>query len=264
MRPERHNAVKLLLFLDVGGSMDPFIRLCEELFSAATTEFKNMEFFYFHNCLYEGVWKDNRRRFSERIPTWDILHKYGHDYKVIFVGDAAMSPYEISYPGGSVEHMNEEPGAVWMSRLLHTYPAAVWLNPTPRDHWDYSQSTRMIREIMSQRMYPLTLEGIDEENAARHRDRHAGGAGKADRQGFETAHSHVGKALRFKGVAVPAEIIDRAHICLGKCRQHCHQRRIMAAASPDIDGGRRGWEVIKRACDRFSSEGCERCGSILE
>lgn len=162
MRPERHNAVKLLLFLDVGGSMDPFIRLCEELFSAATTEFKNMEFFYFHNCLYEGVWKDNRRRFSERIPTWDILHKYGHDYKVIFVGDAAMSPYEISYPGGSVEHMNEEPGAVWMSRLLHTYPAAVWLNPTPRDHWDYSQSTRMIREIMSQRMYPLTLEGIDD------------------------------------------------------------------------------------------------------
>jgi uncharacterized protein len=162
MRPERHNAVKLLLFLDVGGSMDPFIQLCEELFSAAISEFKNMEFFYFHNCLYEGVWKDNRRRFSERIPTWDILHKYGHDYKVVFVGDAAMSPYEISYPGGSVEHMNEEAGAVWMSRVLHTYPASVWLNPTPLQHWGYSQSTRMIREIMSDRMYPLTIQGIDD------------------------------------------------------------------------------------------------------
>ena len=162
MRPERHNAVKLLLFLDVGGSMDPFIQLCEELFSAATSEFKNMEFFYFHNCLYEGVWKDNRRRFSERIPTWDILHKYGHDYKVIFIGDAAMSPYEIAYPGGSVEHMNEEAGAVWMNRVLHTYPAAVWLNPMPHAHWAYNQSCRMIREIMSDRMYPLTIEGIDE------------------------------------------------------------------------------------------------------
>ena len=162
MRPERHNAVKLLLFLDVGGSMDPFIKLCEELFSAATSEFKNMEFFYFHNCLYEGVWKDNRRRFSERITTWDILHKYGHDYKVILVGDAAMSPYEISHPGGSVEHMNPETGAAWMQRLLHTYPAAVWLNPLPVKHWRYNQSTRMLREIMSERMYPLTIEGIDE------------------------------------------------------------------------------------------------------
>ena len=161
MRPERHNAVKLLLFLDVGGSMDPFVTLCEELFSAATGEFKNMEFFYFHNCLYEGVWKDNRRHFSERIPTWDILHKYGHDYKLIFVGDAAMSPYEISHPGGSVEHMNEEAGAVWLQRVTRTYPAAVWLNPTPEAHWAYSHSTGMIRELMQDRMYPLTLAGID-------------------------------------------------------------------------------------------------------
>lgn len=162
MRPERHNAVKLLLFLDVGGSMDPHIKLCEELFSAATSEFKNMEFFYFHNCLYEGVWKDNRRRFAERTPTWDVLHKYGHDYKVIFVGDAAMSPYEISHPGGSVEHMNEEAGAVWLQRVAHTYPATVWLNPAPAEHWGYSQSTRIIRDLMNERMYPLTLEGLDE------------------------------------------------------------------------------------------------------
>ena len=161
MRPERHNAVKLLLFLDVGGSMDPFVRLCEELFSAATSEFKNMEFFYFHNCLYEGVWKDNRRRFAERTPTWDILHKYGHDYKVIFVGDATMSPYEISHPGGSVEHMNEEAGAVWLQRVAHTYPATVWLNPTAEAHWGYNQSIRLIRELMNDRMYPLTIEGID-------------------------------------------------------------------------------------------------------
>jgi uncharacterized protein with von Willebrand factor type A (vWA) domain len=161
MRPERHNAVKVLLFLDVGGSMDPFVRLIEELFSAATAEFKNMEFFYFHNCLYEGVWKDNRRRWSQRTPTWDILHKYGHDYKVIFVGDAAMSPYEISHPGGSVEHMNEEAGTVWLNRVVQTYPATVWLNPSPERQWGYSGSTRMIREIMGGAMYPLTLDGLD-------------------------------------------------------------------------------------------------------
>ncbi|GLK45215.1 MULTISPECIES: vWA domain-containing protein [Novosphingobium] len=161
MRPERHNAVKVLLFLDVGGSMDPFIRLIEDLFSAATAEFKNMEFFYFHNCLYEGVWKDNRRRWSQRTPTWDILHKYGHDYKVIFVGDAAMSPYEISHPGGSVEHMNEEAGTVWLNRVVQTYPATVWLNPSPERQWGYSGSTRMIREIMGGAMYPLTLDGLD-------------------------------------------------------------------------------------------------------
>ena len=162
MRPERHNAVKLLLFLDVGGSMDPWVKLCEELFSAATSEFKNLEFFYFHNCLYEGVWKDNRRRFTERTPTWDVLHKYGHDYKVIFVGDASMSPYEISHPGGSVEHFNEESGATWMQRIANTYPAAVWLNPIPEEQWGYSQSVRILRELMSDRMYPLTLAGLDD------------------------------------------------------------------------------------------------------
>ncbi|HEU4969251.1 VWA domain-containing protein [Sphingomonas sp.] len=162
MRPERHNAVKLLLFLDVGGSMDPHIKLCEELFSAATAEFKNLEFFYFHNCLYEGVWKDNRRRFSERTPTWDVLHKYGHDYKVIFVGDASMSPYEVTHPGGSVEHFNEEAGAVWMHRVTNTYPAAAWLNPVPEKHWGYSQSIAILRELMNGRMFPLTLEGLDD------------------------------------------------------------------------------------------------------
>jgi uncharacterized protein with von Willebrand factor type A (vWA) domain len=162
MRPERRNAIKVLLFLDVGGSMDPFIKLCEELFSAATAEFKNLEFFYFHNCVYEGVWKDNRRRFAERTPTWEVLHKFPHDYKLIFVGDAAMSPYEISHPGGSVEHFNEESGAAWMHRLANTYPAAIWLNPTPEAHWGYSQSTKIIRELMHDRMYPLTLAGLDD------------------------------------------------------------------------------------------------------
>ncbi len=162
MRAERRNAVKLLLFLDVGGSMDPFITLVEELFSAATAEFKNLEFFYFHNCLYEGVWKDNRRRFAERTPTWDILHKFGHDYKVVFVGDAAMSPYEITHPGGSVEHFNEEAGAAWLHRITNTYPASVWINPTAKDYWGYSQSTQIIRELMTDRMYPLTLTGLDD------------------------------------------------------------------------------------------------------
>ncbi len=162
MRAERRNAIKLLLFLDVGGSMDPHIKLCEELFSAATSEFKNLEFFYFHNCPYEGVWKDNKRRYSERTNTWDVLHKYGHDYKLIFVGDAAMSPYEISHPGGSVEHFNEESGTVWMKRLTTTYPAAAWLNPVPKEHWGYSQSTKLLKEAMNERMYPLTLAGLDD------------------------------------------------------------------------------------------------------
>ena len=161
MRPERHNAVKVLLFLDVGGSMDPHIKLVEELFSAATTEFKNLEFFYFHNCLYEGVWKDNRRRRTDRTPTWDILHKYGHDYKVVFVGDAAMSPYEISHMGGSVEHYNDEPGAVWLQRVVNTYPASVWLNPVPERQWGYSQSTKLIRELFHDAMFELTLGGLD-------------------------------------------------------------------------------------------------------
>ncbi|WP_033919920.1 vWA domain-containing protein [Sphingomonas sp. 37zxx] len=162
MRPERHNAVKLLLFLDVGGSMDPFVKLCEELFSAATSEFKNLEFFYFHNCPYEGVWKDNRRRSTERTPMWDVLHKYGHDYKLVIVGDASMSPYEITHPGGSVEHFNEESGAVWLQRLTNTYGSAVWLNPLPKDQWGYTQSVRILRERMRERMYPLTLAGLDE------------------------------------------------------------------------------------------------------
>ncbi|MFN3387716.1 MAG: vWA domain-containing protein [Allosphingosinicella sp.] len=162
MRPERHNAVKLLLLLDVGGSMDPFVRTSEELFSAATGEFKNLEFFYFHNCPYESLWKDNRRRFSERTPTWDVLHKFGHDYKLVIVGDAAMSPYEITHPGGSVEHFNEEAGAVWLQRLTTTYPSAVWLNPAAEKYWGYSHSTQIVRELMQDRMYALTLEGLDE------------------------------------------------------------------------------------------------------
>ncbi len=162
MRPERHNAVKLLLFLDVGGSMDPYIRLVEELFSAATAEFKNLEFFYFHNCLYESVWKDNRRRFSERTPTWDVLHKYGHDYKVVIVGDASMSPYEITHPGGSVEHYNEEAGAAWLQRLTNTYPATIWLNPVEERYWGHTQSTRIMQQLLTDRMYPLTLKGLDD------------------------------------------------------------------------------------------------------
>jgi uncharacterized protein with von Willebrand factor type A (vWA) domain len=161
MRPERHNAVKVLLFFDVGGSMDWHIKSTEELFSAARAEFKHMEHFYFHNCLYERVWKENRRRYQETTPTFDVMHTYPHDYKVIFVGDASMSPYEIAMPGGSVEHMNEEPGQVWMERLTRTYPAAVWLNPVPENEWDYTQSIRMMRQLMSGRMYPLTLEGLD-------------------------------------------------------------------------------------------------------
>jgi uncharacterized protein len=161
MRAERRNAIKLLLLLDVGGSMDPFIKLCEELFSAATSEFKNLEFFYFHNCPYEGLWKDNRRRFAERTPTWDIMHKFPHDYKIVYVGDAAMSPYEITHPGGSVEHFNEESGAVWLHRMTNTYPSSIWLNPVPEAQWGYSQSTKIIKELMNNRMYPLTLAGLD-------------------------------------------------------------------------------------------------------
>ncbi len=162
MRAERHNAVKLLLFLDVGGSMDSHVRVCEELFSAATTEFKHLEFFYFHNCVYESVWKENGRRWTERIPTWDILHKYGNDYKLLFVGDAAMSPYEIVHPGGSVEHYNEEAGAVWLQRMFDVYPAAAWLNPVPEENWRYSQSTQLIRQLIGDRMFGLTLTGLED------------------------------------------------------------------------------------------------------
>lgn len=161
MVPERHNAVKVLLFLDVGGSMDDHIRLCEELFSAARTEFKHLEYFYFHNCVYEGVWRDNRRRREEQTPTWDVIHTYPPDYKLVFVGDAAMSPYEIVYPGAAVEHWNEEAGQVWMQRLLATYKHAVWLNPTPLNRWDHTQSTRIMHRLMDGRMFPLTLEGLD-------------------------------------------------------------------------------------------------------
>jgi uncharacterized protein with von Willebrand factor type A (vWA) domain len=161
MRPERRNSIKLLVFFDIGGSMDSHIKLCEELFSAARTEFKNLEFFYFHNCLYEAVWKDNHRRHTEKLNTWDVLHKYGHDYKVIFVGDATMSPYEITYPGGSVEHWNEEAGAVWIDRVTQIYPSTVWLNPTAERHWDYTPSVGVMKQLVSDRMFPLTIEGLD-------------------------------------------------------------------------------------------------------
>jgi uncharacterized protein with von Willebrand factor type A (vWA) domain len=160
LRPERRNAVKVLLFLDVGGSMDDHVQVCAELFSAARSEFKTLEFFYFHNCLYEGVWTDNTRR-QDRIATWDLLHKYGADYKVVVVGDATMSPYEISIPGGSVEHWNEEAGAVWLQRLTGVYSHAVWLNPVQERHWSYTPSVQMIGQLMAGRMYPLTLAGLD-------------------------------------------------------------------------------------------------------
>ncbi len=161
MRPERHNAVKVLLFFDVGGSMDWHIKATAELFSAARAEFKHMEHFYFHNCLYEKVWRENRRRFDHATPTFDLLHTYGHDYKVIFVGDASMSPYEIMAPGGSVEHYNEETGALWMERVARTYPACIWLNPVPEREWGYTASIGLMRQLVSGRMYPLTLDGLD-------------------------------------------------------------------------------------------------------
>ena len=160
--PERHNAVKVLLFLDVGGSMDPHIQTMEELFSAARGEFKHLESFYFHNCPYEKVWRDNHRRHAETTPTWEVLRTYPSDYKVIIVGDASMSPYEIVYPGGSVEYWNEEAGAVWMERLLGVYDRAVWLNPIKQSWWGNTQSVGMIRQLMDGRMFPLTLEGLDE------------------------------------------------------------------------------------------------------
>ena len=161
LRPERHNAVKVLLFFDIGGSMDWHIKATAELFSAARAEFKHMEHFYFHNCLYEKVWRENRRRWDDTTPTFELLHTYGHDYKVIFVGDASMSPYEIMAPGGSVEHYNEETGAVWMERVTRTYPACVWLNPVPEREWGYTASIGLMRELLGGRMYPLTLDGLD-------------------------------------------------------------------------------------------------------
>jgi uncharacterized protein with von Willebrand factor type A (vWA) domain len=161
MVPERHNAVKVLLFLDVGGSMDDHVRACEELFSAARGEFKHLEHFYFHNFVYESVWKDNRRRHAGRIPLPEVLRTYGADYKLVLVGDATMSPYEILQPGGSIEHWNEEPGAAWLRRLLSTFPRHAWLNPEPEDRWEWTPSVKITRELMEERMYPLTLEGLD-------------------------------------------------------------------------------------------------------
>lgn len=159
--PERHNKAKVLLLFDIGGSMDDHIRVCEELFSAARAEFKHMEFFYFHNCLYEKLWKNNRRRHVDFLPTWEVLHKYGHDYRVIFVGDATMSPYEVVYPGGSVEHWNEEPGQVWLQRITNIYPKVAWLNPVPEKYWDHTPSIQVIKQLMTDRMYPLTLNGLE-------------------------------------------------------------------------------------------------------
>ena len=161
LRPERRNKISVLIFFDIGGSMDSHIKVCEELFSAARSEFKNMEFYYFHNCLYESVWKDNRRRHTEKLNTWDILHKYSSDYKVIFVGDATMSPYEITYPGGSVEHWNEEAGAIWMDRVAQIHEHVVWLNPTAERHWDYTPSIEVMKQLVNDRMFPLTLEGLE-------------------------------------------------------------------------------------------------------
>jgi uncharacterized protein with von Willebrand factor type A (vWA) domain len=161
MIPERHNAVKVLLFLDIGGSMDDHVRICEELFSAARSEFKHMQHFYFHNFVYESVWKDNRRRRGERTPLPRLMRTYGRDYRLVLVGDATMSPYEILQPGGSIEHWNEEAGAAWMRRLLAAYPRHAWLNPEPQDRWEYTPSVRITRELMEDRMFPLTLEGLD-------------------------------------------------------------------------------------------------------
>ena len=160
-RPERRNAVKLLLFLDVGGSMDPHVKVVEELFSAAHAEFKHLEYYYFHNCLYEGVWRDNRRRWDAQTPTWEVLNTYGPDYKCIFVGDASMSPYEIAYPGGANEHWNQEAGQTWLGRARDQWPANLWINPIPESHWGYTHSVGMIREIFEGRMVPMTLEGLD-------------------------------------------------------------------------------------------------------
>lgn len=161
LRPMLHNKIKVLLFLDVGGSMDDHIGACEELFSAARAEFKHLEYFYFHNFIYESVWRNNRRRQSEQFSTWDIIHKYGSDYKLIIVGDATMGPYEITEVGGSVEHMNDEPGHVWFKRLTDHYKKTMWLNPVREDYWDYTASVKIVRRLMEERMFPLTLNGLE-------------------------------------------------------------------------------------------------------
>ena len=162
MRPEKHNAVKVLMFFDIGGSMNRHVRTCEELFSAARSEFKHLEFYYFHNYIYESVWKDNRRRFSERIPTYDLLNRYGRDYKVIFVGDASMAPWEITYAGGSVEHFNEEPGSVWMKRVTDSFDKVAWINPVQEKQWHYVQSIEIVSQQVEERMFPLTLAGLED------------------------------------------------------------------------------------------------------
>jgi len=162
MRPERRNTVKVLLFLDNGGSMDAHVRVCEELFSAARSEFKHLETYYFHNFIYDGVWKEHKRRMNERIDTFDILNRYQHDYKVIFVGDATMAPYEITHAGGSVEHWNEEAGAIWMQRMLDTFDKVIWINPTPQDTWEYSTSVGLTKKLVDDQMFPLTIRGIEE------------------------------------------------------------------------------------------------------
>jgi uncharacterized protein with von Willebrand factor type A (vWA) domain len=164
-RPEKRNAVKVLALFDVGGSMDPHIKVCEELFSACKTEFKNLEYFYFHNFVYETVWKDNRRRQNERMSTEDIIHKYSADYKIIFVGDATMAPYEITNPGGSIEHWNEEAGARWMKRLVDVYDKVIWLNPVPKEHWEYSSSVELTRSLIEDNMFPLTIRGLEDSMA---------------------------------------------------------------------------------------------------
>ncbi|MEO1955026.1 MAG: VWA domain-containing protein [Gammaproteobacteria bacterium] len=164
-RPEKRNAVKVLALFDVGGSMDPHVRVCEELFSACKTEFKNLEYFYFHNFVYETVWKDNRRRQNERMLTEDIIHKYSADYKIIFVGDATMAPYEITNPGGSIEHWNEDSGALWMKRLVDVYEKVIWLNPVPKEHWEYSSSVELTRSLIEDNMFPLTIRGLEESMA---------------------------------------------------------------------------------------------------
>jgi uncharacterized protein with von Willebrand factor type A (vWA) domain len=162
MVPERHNVIKVLLLLDVGGSMDDHVRTCEELFSAARSEFKHLEHYYFHNCVYESLWRDNRRRFNQTVGTMEVMRTYGPDWKLIFVGDATMSPYEITYPGGSVEHSNPEAGSVWLKRLTQAYPKFVWINPQPAGGWGHTQSIALIRNLMEDRMYPLTLSGLDD------------------------------------------------------------------------------------------------------
>lgn len=162
MVPERHNSVKVLLFFDVGGSMDPHVKLCEELFSAARTEFKHLKYFYFHNFIYESVWTKSVRRHAETTSTFDILHKYSKDYKVIFVGDATMAPYEVTHVGGSIEHYNEEAGAVWIKRLTDVFDNVVWINPTPKEYWEHSYSIEVVRELVEDRMFPLSVKGLEE------------------------------------------------------------------------------------------------------